>query len=143
MFIQQRPVEPGGFIILGVGVVIPLLRPPHLVTHEQHRRAKSEQVGNHEVLNLAAAHRFDAWVGAGSFHTIVPAQVVIAAVAIILTVRLVVLAVVCDQVVQGKAVVAGDKVDAPLRLTLLAAEDIRAAAHALGKMDGAVCGRRA
>src|SRR5439155_23272871 len=53
----------------------------------------------------------------------VPAAVVVGTVAVVLAVRLVVLAVVGDEVVEREAVVAGHEVDALLGLALLVAVD--------------------
>ena len=60
-------------------------------------------------------------------HAAVPAAVVVRAVAIVLPVRLVVLAIVGHEVVEGEAVVAGDEVDALLGLALLVPVDLGAA----------------
>ena len=64
-------------------------------------------------------------------HPAVPAQVPVAAVAVALAVRLVVLRVVRDEVVEREAVVAGDEVDAGPGLAVLVAVDVRAAEEAL------------
>jgi hypothetical protein len=34
---EEPPIEPAGFIILTMGIVVSELRPPHLITHENHR----------------------------------------------------------------------------------------------------------
>jgi hypothetical protein len=54
-------------------------------------------------------------IGGLALGAVVPALVVVGAVAVVLAVGLVVLAAVADQVVQGEAVVGGDEVDARLR----------------------------
>src|SRR5439155_25297056 len=51
----------------------------------------------------------------GTFHSPVPTQVVVGAVAIPLAVGFVVLGLVADQIVQGESVVAGDEVHAGQR----------------------------
>src|SRR4029077_6595810 len=66
---------------------------------------------------------------------VVPAPVVVRAVAILLAVGFVVLVVVGDDVVQGEAVVAGDEVDAVLDFALLVPLHVRAAPE-LGREGG-------
>ena len=56
---QLRPVEPADFVVLAVGVVVAELRVPHLVAHEQHRRASREQLEREEVFDLPIAQRLD------------------------------------------------------------------------------------
>ena len=66
------------------------------------------------------------------FDAAVPAQVVVDAVAVALAVRLVVLVVVGDEVVEREAVVRGDEVDAVRRAAAAALVDVRAAGDARG-----------
>ena len=60
----------------------------------------------------------DRGIVGGAFDAAIPASVVVGAVAVLLAVRLVVLLVVGDQIVQGEAVVTGDEVDALLGFAL-------------------------
>ena len=63
----------------------------------------------------------------------VPAQVVVVAVTVVLAIGLVVLVLVAHEVVQSKAVVTGDEVDARLRRALARLEDVAAARQARGE----------
>ena len=38
--LQQCPVEPVDLVVLAVRIVVPALRPPDLIAHQQHRRAQ-------------------------------------------------------------------------------------------------------
>ena len=40
MLREEPPIEPAGFIILTIGIVVSELRPPHLIAHENHRHAR-------------------------------------------------------------------------------------------------------
>ena len=92
-----------------------------------------------EVLHLPVRSFSIAGIVGRAFDTAVPASVVVGAVAVVLAVRLVVLAVVGDEVVEGEAVVTGDEVDALLGLALLVAVERRAADQAVGEaLDRAV-----
>ena len=113
--------------LMAVGVVVAALRAPDLVAHQQHRRPHGEHRQRQEVLHLAVAQPFHGRIVGRSFDATVPAQVVGGAVEIAVTVRLVVLGVVGDEVVQREAVVAGDEVDALLRLALLVPVHVGAA----------------
>ena len=37
MLREEPPIEPAGFIVLTIGIVVSELRPPHLIAHENHR----------------------------------------------------------------------------------------------------------
>ena len=113
--------------LMAVGVVVAALRAPDLVAHQQHRRPHREHRQRQEVLHLAVAQPFHRGIVGRSFDATVPAQVVGGAIEIVVTVRLVVLGVVGDEVVEREAVVAGDEVDALFRLALLVPEHVGAA----------------
>ena len=42
MLRYQSPIEPAGFIVLTIGIVVSELRPPHLIAHEDHRYPRSQ-----------------------------------------------------------------------------------------------------
>ncbi len=104
-----------------------------LVAREQHRRAHRKQGEREEVLHLAVAQPLDRRIVGRALDAAVPAAVVVGAVAIPLPVRLVVLDVVGDEVVQREAVVAGDEVDALLGLAALVLVHVRAADQPAGE----------
>src|SRR6266436_3583299 len=66
-----------------------------------------------------------------SLHPAVPRQVCPRAVPVAFTIRLVLLVIVRNQIVQREAVVAGHEIDALFGLPFLVAEDVRAAARSL------------
>ena len=110
-FGTHRPVDPGDLVVLAVGVVVALLRAPHLVAREQHRDTLGQQQRGQEVPLLPGPQGQDGRVIGRALDTAVPGPVVVAAVPVALPVGLVVLVVVGDQVLQGKPVVSGDEVD--------------------------------
>src|SRR5208337_2470645 len=130
---HQVPVEPTGFIVLAVGVVVPALAAPRFVTHQEHGHAQRQEGHSEKVLNLALAQLFDGGVVGGAFHTAIPTSVVIGPVAIVLAVGLVVLLVIGHQVVQGEAVVAGDKVNTLLGLSLFVPVNLGTAEETVGQ----------
>ena len=109
---NQFPVEPACLIILAIGVVVPPLGAAHLVTHMQHWRTDGYEGQRQEVLYLPVAERFDCRIAGGSLDAAVPAQVRVGTVPVLFAVGLVVLALVGNQVVQGKSIVTGDEIDA-------------------------------
>ena len=113
--LDVRPVEPRDRVVVAVRVVVAALGAPDLVAHEQHRRARGEQREHEQVLDLARAERLDRGIVRRTLDAAVPAQVLVVAVAAVLAVRLVVLRVVRDEVLEREPVVAGDEVDADLR----------------------------
>ena len=107
-----RPVDPGDRVVLAVRVVVALLGATELVAGQQHRHALGQdQHGEQATLAAPPLLEDDRIVGR-ALDPAVPRSGVVAAVAVALTVRLVVLAVVADQVREREPVVAGDEVDA-------------------------------
>src|SRR5688500_2004755 len=123
------PVDPADLVVLAVGIVVAVLRARELVAGQQHRRAlRQEQRGEH-VLHLALAQRANRLVDVRALGAVVPRAVVRVAILVVLAVRLVVLVVVGDEVVQREAVVGGDEIDAGPRLSAAAVEDVGRAAQ--------------
>src|SRR5271166_3703176 len=52
MLRKQRPIEPVGFSVLAISVVVAKLRAPNLIPHQQHGQTKREQRNGQEVFNL-------------------------------------------------------------------------------------------
>ena len=94
MLAEESPVEPAGFIILAVGIVVSELRPPRLIAHENHRHARGEHCDGQEVFDLATSELFHRWIVAAALSSAIPAAVIIGAVVIAFPVRFVVFAAV-------------------------------------------------
>src|SRR5208282_5690787 len=136
---HQVPVEPTGFIVLAVGVVVSALAAPRFVAHQEHGHAQRKEGHGQKVLNLTMPQLFDGGVVGGAFHSTIPTSVVIGAVTIILAVGLVVPLVIGHQVIQGEAVVAGDEVNALLGLPLFMPVDLGTTDEPVGQpLDGAI-----
>jgi len=133
MPVEQCPVEPGTLVVVAVQVVVAGLGAPDLVAHQDHGHAYREQSDGEEVLHLLVSELFHRRIFGRAFDAAVPAPVVVRAVAVALAVVLVVLSVVGDEVVRREAVVAGDEVDALLRLAPLVAIQLGAADHPVGE----------
>src|SRR4029077_14577107 len=86
------------------------------------------------VAFLLLAQRADLGVVGRALGAAVPGIVVIGTVAVFLAVGLVVLLVIADQVLQGEAVVAGDEVDAGVRLAAVILVQVAAAGEARGQL---------
>ena len=132
----EVPVQPGELVVLAVGVVVALLGAADLVAGEQHRHALRDEQRGEEVALLPLAQRVDLRVVGLALDAAVPGVVVVGAVPVVLAVRLVVLLVVGDQVVQGEAVVGGDEVDAGVRLAARELEQVRGAGEPVADLRG-------
>src|SRR5664279_383750 len=130
---EQRPIEPARLVVLTIGVVVAMLRTPHLIPHERHRRSHSSQQQGEEVQDLSLTERLDPRIGRRALLTAIPAAIVINAVAIVLSVHLVVFGGVRDEIVQGESIMAGNEVDALLGLTLLVSVEVRATEQPRGE----------
>src|SRR5215472_12336447 len=126
VLVDQRPIEPGYFVVLTEAVIVPALGAAHLVSLQQHRHAGCQQRHSQEVLDLAVAQPLDLRVSRWSLDAAVPAEIVVRAVAVPLSVLLVVLAIVGNQIIEREAIVAGYEIDALLRFALLLLVDVGA-----------------
>ena len=129
MFRDQRPVEPARFVVLAVGIVVAALGAPRFVPHDNHGYTQRQQRGGEEVLHLPVSQFLDRGIFGRAFEPAVPAPVVVRTVTVVFAIRLVVLRVVRDKIVQSKAVVTGYEVDALLRLACLMSVNLGTAKH--------------
>ena len=81
----------------------------------------------HEILDLAVSESLNLNIRSWTFDTAIPAPIVIATVTVFLTIGIVMLLVVRDQVIQRKSIVTGNEVHALLCLALLMPIDLVAA----------------
>ena len=91
MLREEPPIEPAGFIILTIGIVVSELRPPHLIAHENHRHPRRKHGDGQKVLDLAVSELFHRWIVAGTLGSAIPASVIVCAVTVAFAVRFVVL----------------------------------------------------
>ena len=129
--LQVVPVEPCYLVVLAVGVVVALLRVPHLVAREHHRYSLAHHEHGDGVLHLPVSQLVDVRVVGRALAAAVPAVVVVLAVAVVLAVGFVVLAVVRHEVHHGESVVRGDEVDAGLDAASLRRVEVGRADDAL------------
>src|SRR3954468_15042963 len=126
VFLKQTPVEPGDIVVLAKSVVVATLGTTYLVSHKQHRRPYGEQGHGEKILDLTVAQTLEVRVVGLYFGTAVPTEIAVGTVPVTLAVYFIVLAVEGNQIVEGKAVVAGNEVDALLGLAVFSLIHIRA-----------------
>src|SRR5689334_6888538 len=73
--LQRTPVEPVRLVVETVRVVVPELRPTHLVPHENHWRTNRQQRHRKEVLHLPVAQPFDRGIVRRPLDSAVPASI--------------------------------------------------------------------
>ena len=105
VLLGSGPVEPGELVVVAIGVVVATLTARELVAAQEQRHSLGQEQRRDEVPPLARTQLEHGRVVGGTFHTAVPAAVVVGAVAIVLAVRFVVLAVVADEVCKREPVV--------------------------------------
>src|ERR1700757_2566785 len=132
---KQRPIEPILFVVLTVGVVVPVLGSANLITHQKHGKTKRKHGDGHEILDLAGSESLNFSIRGGTLDPTVPAPIVIAAVTVFFTVGFVVFVIVGDEVVERKSVVTGNEVHALLRFAFLAAIDLMTAKQPVREMS--------
>src|SRR4029453_14153251 len=111
LLLREFPVEPRQLVVLAISIIIALLTMAEFIASQKHRHALGQQQGGHEVAHLLPTQGPNARIVSRTFNATVPAIVVIGPILIILAIRFVVLLVITDQVVQRKAVVAGNKIN--------------------------------
>ena len=119
--------DPADVAVLAVGVVVALLGATELVAGQQHWRALAEQQRGQHIADLPGADTLDFGIVGRALDAAVPGPVVGRAVVVVFAVRVVVLLVVGNAVVQREAIMSGDEVDAGPGLAALAVELLRAA----------------
>src|SRR5262249_19254527 len=132
--LRGGPGEPGELAVLAIGVVVAALTPPQLVAAREHGHALGEEEGGEEAPLPPLAERAHGGIGGGAFATVVGGVVLVAAVAIVLPVRLVALLRVGDEVGEGEAVVGGDEVDARVGSASTLLVEIAGAGEAIGEL---------
>src|SRR5262247_483739 len=133
MFREERPVEPAGFVILTIGIIVPALCASHFATHDYHGHTHREHGDGQKVLHLPVSELLHRGVIGGTFNAAVPAAVVVGAVTVVFAVCFVVLVVIRDEVVQGEAVMTGHKVHTLLNLAFFLPVNGRAPKQTVGK----------
>ena len=104
MLRDQCPVQPAGFVILTVGVVVTMLASPHFVAHENHRDAERKHRDRQEVFGLPIAQLLYSRIVGRTLDAAVPAPVIARTVAVVFPVGFIVFLVVGDEVVEGETV---------------------------------------
>ena len=105
------PVDPGGGVVLVVGVVVAALGVPGLGAGAQHGGTLGQHGAGEERALQLAAHGQDGRVAGRAFDATIVAEVVAVAVAVVLTVGEVAAFVVAHQVAQREAIMRHDVVD--------------------------------
>src|SRR6516165_4921117 len=130
---EQGPVEPTGLIVLAVRIIVAALRSPHFIAHHKHGQTKRKESDGQEILYLTVSKFFNRRVIGWPFGSTVPTLIVVCAVAVAFSVRLVVLLIVRNKVVERKSIMTCHKVYALFSLALLVTIDIVASEHPVGK----------
>ena len=133
VFLRQPPVVPRCFVVLAVGVVVPLLRSSEFVPSQKKRYSPRNEESGYEVLDLAESRSLDLWIVRLSLRTVIIAVVLVRAVPSPLAVGFIMLFVIAHEVVEREAVVAGHEVDAVQRLFACPLIDVGAARDAARK----------
>lgn len=119
-------------LVLALRVIVAALTTPHLVAHKKHGHTHGRHGGREKVLHLPVAQPLYYWIIRWAFDAAVPAPIVIAAIAVVFAIFFVVLVVIGEHVVERKAVVARNEIDALFRSALPLTIDAWAAEQTVG-----------
>ena len=135
MFCEKRPVEPTGFIILRIRVVVSRLCSPHFVTHEKHGHTNRKHRYSQKVFYLSVSEFLHTWIIGWTFNTAVPTSIVVRSVPVVFAICFVVFVIVRDEVVESEPVMACYKINALFSLTLFMTVNCRAAKQSVRKVS--------
>src|SRR4030095_2961093 len=138
MLCEQHPIEPAGFGVLAIRVVVPKLCSPHFVTHEKHGHTDRKHRYGQKIFYLPVSELLHTGIIGRTFNTAVQSLIVVRPVAVIFAVCFVVLGVIRDEVVQREAVMARYKINALLGLAFLMTINRRAASQPVSKVSNRV-----
>ena len=131
MGINEGPVEPARFIVLGIGIVVAALASPSFVAHEDHRHANGKDGDGEKILHLPIAQLLYGRIVGWTFDAAIPAAIVIRAVSVVLAIGFIVLPVIGNKVVESEPVVAGHEIDALFCFTKIMPVDLGASYKAV------------
>src|ERR1700751_1506585 len=86
--LDTAPVKPADLIVLAIGVVVALLRIPNLIAGNEHRHSAGQEQNRCKVTNLPLPQVFNSGIVRHTLHSAVPAQILIRAIVVALTIRL-------------------------------------------------------
>src|SRR5262249_39985398 len=113
VLLKPIPVDPGHLVILVVRIVVAVLSVEELVAGTEHRGTVGQHQQTTKVFHLPTAQRQDVFQQAVvALPTAVPAQVVVCAVLVAVSIYLIVLVVISNQIVKAKPIMGGNKVNA-------------------------------
>ena len=127
----RSPIDPADFVVLAIGIVVPALSVPDLISCEQHGDALRKQDCCHEVPLLPCPKLIHLGIITRPFGSAIPTAVVVSAVAVFLSVSFVVLGVVAHEIEKGEPVMRGNKIDAGVRLAAAARVEVTRARDAV------------
>src|ERR1700745_4165557 len=93
---DQPPIDPIGFVVLTVGIVIAALGSSDFIAHEKHGQTKRQHCDGEEILHLSVSESLNYRIIGGPLDATVPASIVVSAVAVVFAVGLVMFLVVRD-----------------------------------------------
>ena len=118
------PVQPGGRVVLAVGIVIAQLAVAHFITGQQLGRALCQQQGGQQRPLPGSALLQHGSIVTRAFNTCVVRAVLAVPVTVVLAIGLVVALTVRREVGQVKTVMGGDHVDACQRAAAMVCKQI-------------------
>ena len=116
LLVRMLPIHPREVGIVTVGIVVAELRAAELVAMGEERHALRERERGQHAARHARAPAEDARVRGWPLDAPVAGAVVVRAVAALFAVRVVVLAIMADEIAQRHPVMARDEVDARERI---------------------------
>ncbi len=107
---QQPPVQPGSNVVLAVGIVIAELSITEFITSQEHRDTAAAHEDGEGIADHAFPESQDIGIIRVSFHSAVPAMVVVSSVSIVPAVFFIMFLVIRVEVIKGEPVMTGDKI---------------------------------
>ncbi len=100
---------------MAVGVVVSFLGPAKLITGQYHGNTLGQHENNHQAPHSSGPQQVNCSIAGYTFMACVPADIIVRTILIIFTIFQVMLFVIADKVLEGKTVMACNKIDTVIR----------------------------
>ena len=110
IFRSLAPIYPANVIVLAVTVVVSLLSVADCISCQQHWHTLRKKQSCEEVTLLLCAQGVHRSILSNALSATIPTSIIVSAVAVPFSIRLVVLFVIADEVLKGEPIMRGDKI---------------------------------
>src|ERR1700704_2577134 len=132
---EPGPIAPSDGIVLAVGIVVAVLAVADFVSRQEQRHTLRQHEARQQIAAHLTSHLHDIGIVGRAFDAAIRAVIFIGAVTVVLAVRLIVLALIADQIGKSEPIVDRDVVDARAGTAGVMVEQMRGTRHAAAEVS--------